>query len=74
MTLDKLKPGEKGRIKKITATGLLDRRLSGLGLYPGLEIAVIRNAPLKDPIEIELEGNYLSIRRQEAGFVETEQL
>lgn len=74
MTLDQLKPGEKGRIKRIRAKGLLDRRLSGLGLYPGIEISVVRNAPLKDPMEIEIQGNFLSIRRQEAGFVETEEL
>jgi len=43
-----------------------------MGVYPGLRMKVIRNAPLEDPMELELEGYYLSIRHAEAKFVEVE--
>jgi len=37
-----------------------------MGLTKGAEIKVVRNAPLKDPVEIEIRGYRLSIRRAEA--------
>jgi ferrous iron transport protein A len=43
-----------------------------MGIYPGLQVKVIRNAPLEDPMEIELGGYCLSIRHEEARFVEVE--
>jgi len=41
-----------------------------MGVYPGLNLKVIRNAPLEDPMEIELDGYYLTLRHEEAKFVE----
>jgi ferrous iron transport protein A len=72
MTLDNLKPGSECLTKKITAQGKLNQRLMDLGLYPGLRIKVIRNAPLEDPMELEIDGYYLSIRHEEARYVEVE--
>jgi Fe2+ transport system protein FeoA len=37
-----------------------------LGLTPGVEVRVVRRAPLGDPVELELRGYRLSIRRTEA--------
>lgn len=72
MNLNDITSGETGRVRTITASGMLDRRLSGIGVCTGAVIKVIRSAPLKDPIEIEVEGCYLSLRRQEAQYVEME--
>jgi len=72
MNLNDIPPGETGRVTTITASGMLDRRLTGIGICRGAVIKVIRSAPLKDPIEIEVEGCYLSLRRQEATYVEME--
>jgi ferrous iron transport protein A len=41
-----------------------------MGVYPGLRIRVIRNAPLEDPMEVELDGYYISLRHEEARAVE----
>jgi ferrous iron transport protein A len=73
MTLDKLKPGQRGRIKQLTAKEHLGQRLLDMGFIPGLNFKVLRNAPLLDPIELELEGYFVSIRRQEAEFVYVEE-
>ncbi len=44
-------------------------RLLEMGLTPGVEVTVVSAAPLGDPVEIELRGYRLSIRRNEAARV-----
>ena len=72
MTLDKLKPGSAGRIKNLSVQDKLGQRLMDLGIYPGLPLKVIRNAPLEDPMEIQLDGYFVSLRHNEARQVEVE--
>ena len=72
LTLDELKPGGKCRVKRLTAHDKLGQRLMDMGIYPGLLVNVIRNAPLKDPMEVELDGFYISLRHEEAKFVEVD--
>lgn len=43
-----------------------------MGLIPGVELEVIRRAPMGDPIEIRLRGYALSLRRSEARDIEVE--
>lgn len=45
------------------------RRLMELGVLPGTVVKVLRVAPLGDPIELEVRGCRLSIRRQEAATI-----
>ncbi len=68
-TLVELSPGDSGRIKSVFADGVLAQRLIDMGIYPGVNFNVIRYAPLFDPIEIEAEGTFVSLRREEAKFV-----
>jgi len=56
----------------LTATGALGQRLMDLGFFPGAKIKVVRNAPLVDPLEIEMEGAFLTLRHEEASFIEVE--
>ena len=72
MTLDQMKPGSECYIKKLTVRDKLGQRLLDMGVYPGLRLKVIRNAPLKDPMEVELDGYFVSLRHEEAMFVEVE--
>ncbi len=72
MTLGELRPGCRCRVRKLRARGVLCRRLMDLGFYPGVGIKVLRNAPLRDPVELEIDGYFLSIRRSEAHEVEVE--
>lgn len=74
MTLDKIQPGEKCRIKKLSVSNLLGQRLMSMGVYPGTELHVIRNAPLEDPMEVRMQGNSISLRHDEARFVEVEKV
>ncbi len=75
LTLAALRPGEKGRIKKVgTQDTVLRRRLLDMGVVPGAELLVERMAPLGDPIEIEIQGFHLSLRCSEAEMVIVEQI
>jgi ferrous iron transport protein A len=71
-TLDEMKPGSEGRIKRLSVRDKLGQRLVDMGIYPGLRLKVIRNAPLEDPMEVELDGYFVSLRHDEARFVEVE--
>ncbi|WP_353116107.1 FeoA family protein [Nitratidesulfovibrio sp.] len=66
MTLCDVDPGARCVISRMTATGSLGQRLADLGFCPGVEVRMLRHAPLHDPVEIELDGCCISIRRTEA--------
>ncbi|MGM0547865.1 MAG: FeoA family protein [Bacillota bacterium] len=68
--LNKLKPGAKGKIVNIALKGASGRRLMDLGFIPGSNFTVVRNAPLVDPVELEIRDNNVSIRHDEAKFIE----
>ena len=70
MTLDDLKPGQKGTISSISGGGPLAQRLMALGLLEGSEIAMVRKALGGDPIEVQIIGYSLSLRRAEAQHIE----
>ncbi len=67
-----LKPGEAGRIKRIRTRGPLRRKLLEMGLTPGSLIKVERVAPMGDPVEVNVKGYHLSLRRDEIECIEVE--
>lgn len=73
MTFAELKKGMSARIVEVPAVGDDNRRLMEMGLVKDTEFRVIKVAPLGDPIEIDLRGYRLCLRKQEmTGFgVET---
>ena len=70
--LDKLTPGQKARILGYSQDTPLSRRLTELGLIPGREITYLRNAPLRDPLEIQVGSSLLSLRHTDASLVAVE--
>lgn len=71
-TLAQLKPGLGAVVKRINGTGAIKRRLIDMGITPGVTVTVRRTAPIGDPMEITLRGYRLTLRRKEAGLIETE--
>lgn len=61
-----LPPGTAGRVIAVDAHGPIGRRLLDLGFVPGTEVRVVRRAPLGDPVEYELRGYRVCLRRSEA--------
>ncbi|KAA0207769.1 MAG: ferrous iron transport protein A [Proteobacteria bacterium] len=72
MTLDELKPGQKATILRIEGDGPLVQRLMALGLLEGSDISMTRRALGGDPVEVQVMGYALSLRREEARRVEVQ--
>jgi len=64
--------GQKAIVLGVRGNGPTRQRMMDMGLVPGSEIEVVRVAPLGDPIEINLKGYHLSLRKSEAKEVEVE--
>ena len=69
-TLDKVKVGETVRILRVGGEGILRKRIMEMGITKGSEIFVTNVAPLGDPMEIEIRGYILTIRKSDAEVVE----
>lgn len=74
MTIADLKHGQKFKVKKVSVSGEIGKRLADMGFTRGVEGRVIRSALFGDPIQICLMGYNVSIRRSEASGVEVELL
>lgn len=70
MKLSELKTGERGIIVKVSGHGSFRKRITEMGFIKGKEVKVLMNAPLKDPIEYEIIGYKISLRRDEAEEIE----
>lgn len=71
ITLGELKTGESGQVSAFLDAGSAYRRkLLAMGLTPGTRFTVSRVAPLGDPIQLQVRGFQLSVRRDEAAAVE----
>jgi ferrous iron transport protein A len=67
-----LSVGQRARVLRVTGTDDVSRRLLEMGVTPGVEIRRLGAAPLGDPLEFELRGYRLSLRKREAEHVEVE--
>ena len=65
-TLKQVKCGETVSVVKLTGEGALKRRIMDMGITTGTEISVRKVAPLGDPVEVNVRGYELSIRKSEA--------
>lgn len=71
-TLKDLHPGESGVVVRIGGQGAVKRRLIDMGITPGVEIFLRKVAPMGDPLELNLRGYELSLRKQDAANIEIE--
>ena len=62
--------GESGRVLRVVGANDVSRRLLEMGVTPGVEIRRLGTAPLGDPLEFELRGYRLSLRKSEAQQIE----
>ncbi len=68
--LSDLHTGETGIITKVLGRGAFRKRITEMGFVKGKKVTVIKSAPLLDPIEYEIMGYKVSLRRSEAELVE----
>ena len=69
-TLKDAKPGETVVVARLHGTGSVKRRIMDMGITKGVDIFVRKVAPLGDPMELNLRGYELSIRKMDAEMIE----
>lgn len=69
-SLNQLGIGCSGRVSNVEGDPELRRRLLEMGFCNGVPVEVVRRAPLGDPIEFRLRGYCLSLRHEQARFVQ----
>ena len=69
-TLKDVKIGETVVIDKLNGEGALKRRIMDMGITKGVEIHIRKVAPLGDPMELNVRGYELSVRKADAEMIE----
>lgn len=68
-TLADLQPGESGRVNRVGGEGALHRHILDMGLTPRTLVTVRKLAPMGDPMEIQLRGYSLTLRKEDAARI-----
>lgn len=71
-TLKDAKVGETVRVKKLYGEGPVKRRIMDMGIARGVDLHVRKVAPLGDPMELNVRGYELSVRKADAEMIEVE--
>lgn len=71
-TLRDVKIGKSAKVIKVHGEGALRRRIMDMGITRGVEITVRKVAPLGDPLELNVRGYELSLRKSDAEMIEVE--
>ena len=71
-TLRDVKIGGRARVVKLHGEGPLKRRIMDMGITRSVEVYVRKVAPFGDPVEINVRGYELSLRREDAEMIEVE--
>ena len=71
-TLKDVKVKETATVAKLHGDGPVRRRIMDMGITKGVEIYVRKVAPLGDPMELNLRGYELTLRKADASMIEVE--
>ena len=71
-TLRQAKIGQTVKVIKLHGEGAIRRRIMDMGITKGVEIYVRKVAPLGDPLELQVRGYELSLRKADAELIEIE--
>ena len=69
-TLKDIKVGETATVARLRGEGPVKRRIMDMGITKGVEIFVRKAAPLGDPMELNVRGCELSLRKADAEMIE----
>ncbi len=70
--LRQMRVKQSGIVREVNANGELGRRIRDMGLVPGTQITIQGRAPLRDPVALRLMGFTLTLRNNEADYIEVE--
>ena len=71
-TLREVKVGDTVRVVRLHGEGAVKRRIMDMGITRGVEVFVRKLAPLGDPVEVNVRGYELSLRKADAEMIEVE--
>lgn len=71
-TLKDIKIGKSAKVVKVHGEGAIRRRIMDMGITKGVEIYIRKAAPLGDPLELNVRGYELSLRKADAEMIEVE--
>ena len=71
-TLKDARVGETVKVVKLTGEGAVKRRIIDMGITKGVEVHIRKVAPLGDPVEVNVRGYELSLRKADAEMIEVE--
>ena len=71
-TLKQAKVGETVTVVRLHGEGAVKRRIMDMGITKGVTVYVRKVAPLGDPVEVNVRGYELSIRKADAEMIEIE--
>ena len=71
-TLKDIRVGQTATVTRLHGEGAVKRRIMDMGITKGVEVLVRKVAPLGDPMELNVRGYELSLRRADAEMVEVE--
>ena len=72
INLRHMSDNQTGTIASVKVAGELGRRIRDMGLVPGTEIKIQGRAPLYDPVALRVMGATLTLRNNEADYIEVE--
>ena len=70
--LREMAKGQSGTIASVKVAGELGRRIREMGMIPGTTIKIQGRAPLNDPVALRVMGGTLTLRNNEADYIEVE--
>ncbi|MBQ4417378.1 MAG: FeoA domain-containing protein, partial [Butyrivibrio sp.] len=74
MTLNELTPGMSAHILSVGGEGALRQHFLDMGVIPGVDITMVKHAPMGDPVQFFLQGYELTLRVKDAADIEIEPL
>lgn len=69
LSLKEVQCGQTVKIVKVTGEGAIKRRIMDMGITKGTEVYIRKVAPLGDPIEVNVRGYELSLRKADAEMI-----
>jgi ferrous iron transport protein A len=72
INMRKMNDNQAGTIAAIKVAGEMGRRIRDMGLVPGTDIKIQGRAPLYDPVALRVRGATITLRNNEADYIEVE--
>lgn len=72
--LSEVSSGQEVLVRQVGGEGAVRRRIMEMGITRGIRVAVIKLAPLGDPMQLRVRGYQLSLRKADAELIEVDEL